>query len=290
MSILLDALRKTERQQRQGTLPDIHAEDLATEHGRAEGSRAWLLWVLAVIILVVLIAYGWQAWQARQVPTAPPEYTDEPAKETTSDAAATPGSQGAPSPAAGTPPPSAATTPNPAPRLDRQPRSPVETLDSDQPLQSAAKPNPPPAREPGRPGQADTASQTSATSSPAASDALTETQRRRAAQIAALREAVETTGVAEEAPEPSPRGARPAEEPDDDAISFWQLPEMTRNALPELRINVMVYDEDPAKRFIIMGGKRYSEGTEVSADLELEAVRRDRALFRYGAYLFYVKQ
>jgi hypothetical protein len=101
---------------------------------------------------------------------------------------------------------------------------------------------------------------------------------------------VETTGVPPEERLSPARSGRPGRAPDDGAISFWQLPEMTRDALPELRINVMVYDEDPSKRFIILGGKRYNEGAEIDNNLQLEAVQRDRALFRYGAYLFYVKQ
>jgi hypothetical protein len=118
----------------------------------------------------------------------------------------------------------------------------------------------------------------------------TAAQRRRDEQLAALQEAVETTGVPEEERLPDRRGVRGDAVSDDGAISFWQLPEMTRNSLPEMRINVMVYDEDPSQRFIIMDRKRFVEGDEIAANLQLETVQRDRALFRYGAYLFYVKQ
>jgi general secretion pathway protein B len=127
-------------------------------------------------------------------------------------------------------------------------------------------------------------------STPAAPAERTPAQQRREAQLAALQRAVETTGVSEEDRAPPSRNPQPARAPDDGAISFWQLPEMTRNSLPELRINVMVYDEEPSRRFIIMGGKRYGEGADIGGNLQLEAVQRDRALFRYGAYLFYVKQ
>ena len=40
MSILLDALRKSERQQRKGSLPDIHAEDPPVDV--ADSARALL--------------------------------------------------------------------------------------------------------------------------------------------------------------------------------------------------------------------------------------------------------
>jgi general secretion pathway protein B len=167
----------------------------------------------------------------------------------------------------------------------------VETLSTDRPLESAPRPAPPvrDAQKPPAPGNP-AGSPASTPPAAAASAERTEAQRRREAQLAALQQAVETTGVPEEARMPPSRNARPGRAPDDGAISFWQLPEMTRDSLPELRINVMVYDEDPAKRFIILGGKRYGEGDEISSNLQLETVQRDRALFRYGAYLFYVKQ
>jgi general secretion pathway protein B len=307
VSILLDALRKSERQQRKGSLPDIHTDDTPVESSGGVGSRTWVLWSLGAIVVLMLGVYGWRAWQAHLVPTAAPEFTDEstmteappradtgagasPAESTaTADAGAT----AKRSPAqAGSPPAATAAAENPGPKLNRQPRSPVETLDTDQPLQ-AAKPAFPGASEPTR--QAGTAPGAAAAPAPTPSagetpDERTPAQRRRDEQLAVLQRAVENTGVQEEGSPVPPRGAGPDRAPDDGAISFWQLPEMTRNSLPELRINVMVYDEDPSKRFIIMAGKRYVEGAEVNGNLQLETVQRDRALFRYGAYLFYVKQ
>jgi general secretion pathway protein B len=303
VSILLDALRKSERQQRKGSLPDIHAEDPPVEASGSDGSRAWVLWTLGAVVLLVLGVYGWRAWQAHQVPTAAPEFTGEPTlpeetqradaatgdPRTESEATADAGSDAARAPAqSGSP--AAAVPANPGPGLTRQPRSPVETLDTDSPLRTAQSP------VQGAPGQTRPAatatpapSAEASTASPAP-DQRTDAQRRREAQLEALQRAVETTGVPEEERATPERAARPARAADDGAISFWQLPEMTRNSLPELRINVMVYDEDPSKRFIIMGGKRYGEGADIGGNLRLETVQRDRALFRHGAYLFYVKQ
>ena len=298
MSILLDALRKSERQHRKGSLPDIHAEEPLVEPSGAGSGRRWVAMVLLAVVVLVLSMYGWRAWQAHQVPTAAPEFTDEPAVSAPSRPAGTPvapeeesaagrsGARNAEAPAA-----TAAEPENPGPRLSSQPRSPVETLSSDQPLQSAPRTAPPPRSQSS--SQAPSAANADVATTAAADTAATQktaAQKRREAQLAALQKAVETTGVPEEERMPPGRSARPTRGPEDDAISFWQLPEMARNSLPELRINVMVYDEEPSKRFIIMGGKRYGEGAEINSNLQLEAVQRDRALFRYGAYLFYVKQ
>ncbi|MEE4174587.1 MAG: general secretion pathway protein GspB [Xanthomonadales bacterium] len=330
MSILLDALRKSERQQRKGELPDIHAEDPSREERRSGGPRSWIFVTLGVLVILVLGVFGWNAWQGYRVPTAAPEFTDaptgrDPARDTRAasgagtDEANPPGAvngsaRAATPPARAeaetrTPSTTAARPSNPGPRLDRQPRSPVETLQSDKPLQAASRPAPTPgSREagqaaaaataparstptPARPAEsASTSASTSASPPASASDRRPAAPRQTDEQIEAVRSAVETIGLPETDASAPRRNARQPAEPDDDSISFWQLPEMTRNALPELRINVMVYDEDPARRFIIMGGKRYQEGADIDGNLQLEQVKRDRALFRYGAYLFYVKQ
>lgn len=292
MSILLDALRKSEQRERLGATPDIHSAEPATD-GAAANSRPWLILVLLLIVVALAAWGGWRWWSGQAVPTAAPEYTEvvpgasaaagepdpapPPVPATSDDAAARGDGQAVNSTQdradASTDSGGLASGPAP-PRLDRQPRSPVERLDGDR-VYEPARPAAPAATAPAReiPQISDKDLELAASQAEAAAEARARRQR------------------AGSMPQPAPETPRrPRRDRDEGLISYWQLPENVRGGLPELKINVMVFDEDPDRRFIIMSGKRYSQKSEVAGDLSLEEVRRDRAIFRYGAYRFYVKQ
>jgi hypothetical protein len=72
-------------------------------------------------------------------------------------------------------------------------------------------------------------------------------------------------------------------------ISWWQVPEKMREGLPDLRISVLVYAEQPDNRFLLLNGERLKEGQELSNGLLLEEIRRDRAIFSYRNYRFFLK-
>lgn len=72
-------------------------------------------------------------------------------------------------------------------------------------------------------------------------------------------------------------------------INYWQVPEKMREGLPDLRISVLVYAELPENRFVLMNGERVREGQELPNGLLLEEIRRDRAIFNYRNYRFYLK-
>jgi len=72
-------------------------------------------------------------------------------------------------------------------------------------------------------------------------------------------------------------------------ISYWQVPEAMREGLPDLRISVLVFAEQPENRFVLLNGERLREGEEMPNGLLLEEVRRDRAIFIYRDYRFYLK-
>jgi len=72
-------------------------------------------------------------------------------------------------------------------------------------------------------------------------------------------------------------------------ISYWQVPEKMREGLPELRISVLVFAEQPHDRFLLLNGERLREGEQTSGGLLLEEIRRDRAIFNYRNYRFYLK-
>lgn len=275
MSILLDALRKSEQRERLGATPDIHSSEPLIETTASRGWRTATLVTLAVVVLAAGAYGAWIWWSGSRVPVAAPEFT-APAADGTPSPAAPDGSgvtatQSA-NPTADAAPGSGATQPD-SPRLSSQPRSPVENLSGDRPYRPAPAQS---ARAPAAAARAPERQQSEV------SDADLDAAIQASAAAAQRRADARARRLAAERPAPP--------EPDDGSISYWQLPENVRGGLPELKINVMVYDEDPARRFIIMGGKRYGEGDEVVRNLTVESVRRDRALFRHGAYLFFVKQ
>lgn len=72
-------------------------------------------------------------------------------------------------------------------------------------------------------------------------------------------------------------------------ISFWQLPQALRDGLPEIKITVLVYSEAVEERFVLINGLRLKEKDELSAGVLLDEIRRDGVVFRYKSYRFLLK-
>ena len=84
-------------------------------------------------------------------------------------------------------------------------------------------------------------------------------------------------------PEPMP----PEEEITDEQgarIPFLaELPDEVRRRLPELRVKVHVYGEEPARRFVLMGLRRYHEGERIGLDGPvIERITPDGMVIDYG--------
>jgi general secretion pathway protein B len=72
-------------------------------------------------------------------------------------------------------------------------------------------------------------------------------------------------------------------------ISFWALPQGVRDALPEIKITVLVYAENPEDRFLLTNGQRLVEKEELQSGIVLDEIRRDGAVFLYRNYRFLIK-
>jgi len=48
-----------------------------------------------------------------------------------------------------------------------------------------------------------------------------------------------------------------------------------RAALPPLRISLHMYNEDPAQRFVLIDGRRYGQGQAIDAAVQVSEIRRD---------------
>ena len=270
MSFLLDALRKSEAQRRRGRTPDLQQQVTETPlEAEPSGRNALWLGLLAVLLLIIVALAAW-LWTLQR---------GEVASQSTEDTAATAAppppvnrSAGDPLREASTPPLADEVTERAGPStpLDRFIAPPVESIDTvaDRDTDALARAD-------------------AATSEPSAPDPATETQPPARERRPAIASPVEI----------SPRQqadalaeAAEAEPPRRDAMAYWELPESVRAELPEMRISVQVYADEPAGRFVLMNGRRYTEGDEVGEGLRLEEIRREGSVFRYDIYRFIVER
>ncbi|KAA9131847.1 hypothetical protein F3N42_06620 [Marinihelvus fidelis] len=272
MSILLDALKKSERRQRLGEAPSLATD--AGEPGGPQGDRTGSAWRYAVVVVPVLACIGWLAWQQyaplgesvgqeRRVAAAEAAgVADDVAGENTSspNTADIDGRE---------------VTANEARVVTR--RSPVEDLPDSPSLARA------PDSDEGESPSAD------ATAS--------------AEEMTPLREPSPVTESAEvQRTESRPDETRARESFDDanhgdgadgqaraQVLTYWELPGSVRNGLPPLAVTVMVYSDEPANRFALVDGRRLGEGDDAGSGVMLVRIRRDGVVFRKGAYRFLVK-
>ena len=266
MSILLQALRKTEQQQRPA--PTIHDED-------PPGSTPESLfsWPMAALMAVALTASGWAVWRQYEAPAGVyrPPVTLESSQAAGTQTQAAQESIVDTSPArTATPPAKVATSPVTAPQKPlaepppRSQRTPVETY------------SPPAANLP----KPDSARSDTAGGSPAA--AAANTARRPAAGATATPEPGGAT------PTPGTRTPKAAGPHIPEPIGYWELPDAVRANVPEIKFSVLVYDEDPDARFVLINGQRLGEGDELQQGLAVGEIRRDGVVFTYRLYRFFV--
>jgi general secretion pathway protein B len=282
MSILLDALKKSEEQRQLGKAPTIHTP--SAEHGDSRaGAQQWMPLTLIAVSAIVL---AWIGWQQYRLPAAPDSVAEAPAgtpvepqvesrtgpqngpqTETARAAAANrlaandsrrPGDEDGLGGGQEEAPPDAL----PPEAL----RTPVERFrPATKALRNVTVMPPDPQAE-GQPvAQASPAADTGAAESEAADEA-----------------------AGQAAGEARPRQSR-AEPHLSEPISFWELPQGIRDSLPELHVSVLVYALRPEDRFVLVSGHRLAEKDEYEGGVVLEEIRRDGAVFQYRNYRFLVK-
>lgn len=282
MSILLDALRKSEERRRLGQAPDIHSPEAG---GQAQASsRRWWLWG-SMIALVGLVA-AWVGWQQLGTTETVPGAAVESAAVAGAGAESAAGVEAEPAqePAGS----------SPVSGVVAAAQSPVESLSADQGARTDA---------------AVTSSSRSASKQSRVNRSFTEFQapQEEVAEAApgnvpaagseetpvAAEPATpaEKTLLSDEARPRAPENAAPGA-PDPrttEPISFWELPQKIRDSLPDLRITVLVYAERPEDRFLLMAGNRVVEKDQLPDGVVLDEIRRDGAVFTYRNYRFLVK-
>lgn len=209
MSLILEALRKSEAERRRGLAPDVAMELPPTPAARPRTLAAWLLPALVVAGLLVLAG-----WWARHEPVEP---ASPPAVSEPSEAANVPRIESTP----GAPP---ATTSVPIaeapPPIMQEPAL-------------VATPPPPPAPTP------------SSATTPAASIAGATPPQSPPRPI----QPMPAQPVASIQPPPT----RPLPPPASDISNDTSM-------LPPIKLSMHMWDEAPARRFVILNGQRMAEG------------------------------
>ena len=256
MSLILEALKKSEAERRLGRAPDL----LTPAAMPVPERRPWLwLWGvvfgLAAALIVVLVLWARSALDA---PTARP-----PAPASASAPAAPP-----PDTTMSAPPPAPAPvsrTPANAIANAPLPQDPdfASTERESVPVPAHAIPLPPPT--PPAPRQN--------TPSPPAQAQPVVTRPLPASLPAAA-------SVPVTVPEPEPA---PTLEP---LQHLATLPASLREGLPPLRLSMHVYDPDPAARFVLIDGKRYRQGDAIAPGILIDAIRPDGVAIAHGQQRF----
>ena len=215
MSLILEALRKSEAERRRGDTPNLHTELPPASRSRKARIPAWG-WILPAILAAPIV------WWGATERSSPPR-------------ASTPAADAAPGPEVTAPRPTATALP-PVPRL-----------------------SPPPAPVAVAP----------------------------APTAAAATRPVDLPAPAQSSPAPttsSPRTSTPVVAPiasADGAIALSDLSIEERKALPPLKLSMLMWDDDPTRRFIILDGSRLGEGDRVG-NAVITAITSDGAVLDWN--------
>jgi general secretion pathway protein B len=237
MSLILEALRKSEAERQIGRAPGL-LTPVALRPAQRSRARGPLLFAAALLLLAALALAWWLGRSAAEPPAAVPAEAPAMAPATSAASAAS-----ATTDVPTRHPTHAATPPTAAPATSAPPRSPLPAagpgdLPADPDFASTEReslPLPPPV---------------SALPAPPPPPAA-------------------TAPLPETAPAPiEAEGATP-----------WRtLSEAERAGLPPLRLNMHVFNDEPARRFVIIDGRRLAEGEQIAADVVLTEIRRDGAM------------
>ena len=249
MSLILEALRKSEAQRRRGQAPDLFAETSTVARHAAAPSPRWLWWMLAAIAALLLT--GWFArglWNTplQRAGTAPaPVLADAaPHKQNPSNDVA-PAAAGADAlPRAIVAAPAPVTTAATAAVASPVPAAPLPTLPIE-PLPSAVKARPANIGPP--PGNVATIAPVSAPTMPPAS---------------------------------VPAPAAPPAATSDAPLRLADLSSEERRQLPALKMSMHLWHSASAQRFVILDGERMGEGDRIG-DAVIEEITRDGVLLAW---------
>ncbi|MDX1625898.1 MAG: general secretion pathway protein GspB [Wenzhouxiangellaceae bacterium] len=324
MSLLLDALRKSEDQRRRGQPPSL---DLPPVPGAAmprSGRRLRAALTVAGIALVLVAAV--MAIRSLQGPSAVPESgtsgvgpvlalpeapadptvaaVEDEARSGAGAESTAPGDEAAPKAARSGAVSSASSSwarEEGAPEgIERR----TETAgEQDRAVTSDAVAVDPergrdPAAEPDRASPTDRTSSTAAPGPEPAAGSGASIDIEDDERARALRAALERARArASSGPGAGEAGAREGEaapgavgtEPMANFVRPWELPARQRAEFPDLDMTVHVFATDPADRFVLINGQRYQEGAQLGDGARLGEITREGAIVEFGDYRVLVR-
>jgi general secretion pathway protein B len=263
MSILLDALKKSDQERQLGQTPTLHTRPDEPLNGSA-ALNPWILLAMAAVSVGVMAWFGWQQFR-------------EPAGAAVNSIAAAQTGQGV------------------AAAVEQAPRTRTMT-ETYQPENSETVP--PPENSSGQmisePDDRDRLSRSvSNYTADNSESAPTAAPAEKVASIAESEPEPAATPLPEEGED-----SQSAQKPDRrqglephvaEPISYWELPQGIRDDLPPIKITVLVYSEHPTDRFLLSNGQRLVEKEQLEGGLVLDEIRKDGAVFLYRNYRFLVK-
>ena len=245
MSILLEALRKSEKRQRPHAAPGIHTDDQS-----APVSEPLKTGPLALLLAAALFVSGWFVWHQYEPPAGsyppPVTLTDDKIQVVNPPVVKPAVAGGRVTQAA----PSSAVVDQAA----GQQRTPVESYQQTVSNILQAKPGGPPATQAVDDGGSQAASRAKAPAKP-----VKVARKKRVPQ------------------KPAP-------------IGYWDLPDVVRADVPEIKFSVLVYANNPAERFVLINGQRLVEGDSSEPGLVVKEIRLDGVVFSYRLYQFLVER
>lgn len=257
MSLILEALKKSEQQRRLGEAPTLGSPVVSVRRRRS-------LLPLFAVAIVAALAVGW--WLSRSSGSGP-----TPIAPTSPSVAKT----AAPPPKADT---TAATATPPTAHAEHRPlprHEPPATSGYTPPAAMTNLATSAPSRPAAAPGKAPAAA------APAVAEAGT-TKQPAAAPKSPPVAAKEPATVASAKPAQPPAPATPKPAPQQPALpTLWELPYSTRKEIPAIELTMHVYASDPAQRFVIIKGDRHVEGDDLGDGLELKQIRADGMVLDY---------
>ena len=284
MSLLLDALKKSEAQRRRGKPP---AADLAATPPPAGPERSGWRWLKFLWPAVVLVAAAPWLWPEISSRLADGRAVDGGAEQTAARSA--PGAT-APAARAGQGPIPAVSAPQdqttplqaPSPVAGAGRARAAAADDTDETGRAAgarggeaAPAQKPAAPEPSRPAMSTPGDAPDSKREPDLSTKL-------AREFGAESESEsEPRSEPESESEPEPKAE---DEPRENFIRSWELPQARRAEFPDLNLTVHFYTEAAGDRFVRINGERYAEGQQVGPGTELIEIRDRGAVVEFAGY------
>jgi general secretion pathway protein B len=269
MSLILEALRKSEAERRRGQAPDLRTELPPVAPPRAHALPRWSWAVFAAALLAL-------AWLLLARPGAAPP--DDPSSTPEDAAAPVAAAASAAKPATGQ-----ARDAGPGLQGRRIVVDPAAAL----PQESATAPRPGPASPAAAPastiaggsgGPSSAAAGTGAgagTGAPATADAGDGSARSASAAPAAPFEPSPAM------PPPAAPAQPAASRPDARLLALSDLSAEERRQLPPLKLSMHMWSQDPARRFVILDGQRLAEGDRAGPAV-IDAIRSDDVVLAWN--------